>query len=149
MIHTGPIDAFFDYAHGPLPYRSLHFERRTIEQEWHQEVGTVNYPNEYDYTRITEQKYLTGQDSPRSTLMIEYPRRYVPGENEPFYPTPRDENRELYRSYLTEASKLGGTVIFAGRLADYKYYNMDQVVARALSVFEKEVGRREIAEVAS
>jgi UDP-galactopyranose mutase len=149
MVYTGPIDAFFDYAHGPLPYRSLHFERRTVEQEWHQEVGTVNYPNEYDCTRITEQKYLTGQDNAKSTLMIEYPRRYVPGENEPFYPTPREENRELYKRYLTEARKLGGTVIFAGRLADYKYYNMDQVVARALSAFEKEVHHREIAGVAS
>lgn len=139
MIYTGPIDAFFDYMHGPLPYRSLRWERLTVDEERYQEVGTVNYPNEHDYTRITEQKYLTGQQAPKTTLMIEYPERYVPGGNIPFYPIPQPQNRELYNRYLAEARKLTKAVVFAGRLADYKYYNMDQVVARALSAFEKEV----------
>lgn len=149
IVYTGPIDAFFDYVHGPLPYRSLRFECQTVDQEWYQEVGTVNYPNEYDCTRITEQKYLTGQRSSKTTVMVEYPQRYTPGENEPFYPMPCERNRQLYNLYLDEVRKLNGTVIFAGRLADYKYYNMDQVVARALSVFEKEVVRREIAKGAA
>jgi UDP-galactopyranose mutase len=139
MIYTGAIDAFFDYAHGPLPYRSLRWERLTVDQEYHQEAGTVNYPNEHDYTRITEQKYLTGQRLPKSTLMIEYPQRYVPDRNEPFYPVPTQDSRKTYDLYLQEARELDGKVVFVGRLADYKYYNMDQVVARALSVFEKEV----------
>jgi UDP-galactopyranose mutase len=139
MIYTGPIDAFFDYKYGSLPYRSLRWEHLTLNQEWYQEVGTVNYPNEYDFTRITEQKYLTGQRLPETTLMVEYPQPHIRGENEPFYPIPSVDNRERYNLYLNEAQKLKNTVIFAGRLADYKYYNMDQVVARALRVFEKEI----------
>ncbi len=139
MIYTGPIDEFFDYMHGPLPYRSLRFEFMTLEEEWHQEVGTVNYPNEYDFTRITEQKHLTGQRLSRTTLVVEYPQAYQVDKNEPYYPIPREENRERYVLYEKEAAKLEGSVLFAGRLADYKYYNMDQAVARALKVFEEEV----------
>jgi len=143
MIYTGPIDEFFDYMHGPLPYRSLLFEFVTLEEEWHQEVGTVNYPNKYNFTRITEQKHLTGQRLPWTTLVVEYPRAYQPGENEPYYPIPREENRERYALYEREARKLKGTVLFAGRLADYKYYNMDQAVARALKLFEEHVVKEE------
>ena len=139
MIYTGPIDEFFDYMHGPLPYRSLRFEFMTLEEEWHQEVGTVNYPNEYDFTRITEQKHLTGQRLPWTTLVVEYPQTYQPGKNEPYYPIPREENRERCSIYEKEAAKLKGSLLFAGRLADYKYYNMDQAVARALKIFEEEI----------
>jgi UDP-galactopyranose mutase len=142
MIYTGPIDTYFQYAHGALPYRSLRFDFRTIDNEWHQNVGTVNYPNEHDFTRITEQKYLTGQTLPKSTIVVEYPQAYKLGENEPYYPVPRPDNRELYEKYLREASSLGGKVLFAGRLADYKYYNMDQAVARALKLFEDEAAHR-------
>ncbi len=139
MVYTGPIDTFFDYMYGELPYRSLRFQFETLDQECYQEVGTVNYPNEYDITLITEQKYLSGQTSPKTTLVMEYPQAYVPGKNDPYYPIPREENRERYELYLKEVEKLNGTVIFAGRLAEYKYYDMDQAALRALSLFEKEV----------
>ncbi len=139
MVYTGPVDTFFDYMYGELPYRSLRFHFETLDQEHYQEVGTVNYPNDYDITRITEQKYLSGQTSPKTTLVMEYPQTYVPGKNDPYYPIPREENRELYDLYLKEVQKLKGTVIFAGRLAEYKYYDMDQAALRALSLFEKEV----------
>ena len=139
MVYTGPIDSFFDYMYGPLPYRSLRFEFRTLDQEWFQEVGTVNYPNEHDFTRITEQKYLTGQRLPKTTITVEYPQRHEPGVNDPYYPIPREDNREAYNKYLDEAKKLGGSVLLAGRLADYKYYNMDQAAARALKLFEDEI----------
>jgi UDP-galactopyranose mutase len=139
MIYTGPVDDYFDYLHGHLPYRSLRFEFVTADQERVQDAGTVNYPNDYDFTRITEQKYLTGQRSPVSTLVYEYPQPYVPGENEAYYPIPREENRGQYNLYLKEAEKLNGSVLLAGRLADYKYYNMDQAVARALKLFEESV----------
>ena len=139
MVYTGPIDTFFDYMYGELPYRSLHFQFDTLDQEFYQEVGTVNYPNEYDITRITEQKYLSGQTLPKTTLVMEYPQAYVPGKNDPYYPIPREENRDRYNLYLKECEKLNGAVIFAGRLAEYKYYDMDQAALRALSLFEKEV----------
>jgi UDP-galactopyranose mutase len=139
MVYTGPIDSFFDYMYGPLPYRSLRFEFRTLDQEWFQEVGTVNYPNEHDFTRITEQKYLTGQRLAKTTITVEYPQRHEPGVNDPYYPIPREDNREAYNKYLDEVKKLGGSVLLAGRLADYKYYNMDQAAARALKLFEDEI----------
>lgn len=139
MVYTGEIDSFFNYCHGELPYRSLRFEFRVLDQEWHQPVATVNYPNEFDYTRITEQKWITGQQNPKTALVVEYPMRHVPGQTEPYYPVPRDDNRERYALYAKEAARLDGKVLFAGRLADYKYYNMDQAVARALSLFEKTI----------
>lgn len=141
MVYTGPVDTFFDYIHGELPYRSLRFHFETLDQENYQEVGTVNYPNEYDITRITEQKYLSGQTSPKTTLVMEYPQAYVPGVNDPYYPIPREDNRQRYDLYLKEAEKLNGSVIFVGRLAEYKYYDMDQAALRALSVFEKEIAQ--------
>ncbi len=137
IICTAPIDTFFDYMYGELPYRSLRFQFETLEQEYYQEVGTVNYPNDYDITRITEQKYLSGQTLPKTTLVMEYPQAYVPGKNDPYYPIPCEENREQLALYLKEADNLNGTVIFVGRLAEYKYYDMDQAVVRALGVFEK------------
>jgi UDP-galactopyranose mutase len=136
IIYTGPIDAYFDYVHGALPYRSLKFDFETIPQEWFQPVGTVNYPNSEAFTRITEQKHITGQIAQKTTLVREYPCAHVPGENEPYYPIPRPDHRELYQRYYEQAKKLP-SVWFAGRLADYKYYNMDQAVARALKVFEE------------
>lgn len=139
IICTGSIDTFFDYMYGELPYRSINFEFETLDREWYQEVGTVNYPNEYDITRITEQKYLSGQTSPKTTLVKEYPQAYIPGKNDPYYPIPREENRDRLNLYLKEAEKLNGTVLFAGRLGDYKYYDMDQAVVRALGLFEKEI----------
>jgi UDP-galactopyranose mutase len=139
MVYTGEIDSFFEFRHGELPYRSLRFEVRVLDQEWHQPVATVNYPNEFDFTRITEQKRITGQKHPKTALVVEYPMRHIPGQTEPYYPVPRDENRERYALYAKDAAGLSGKVLFAGRLADYKYYNMDQAVARALTLFEKTI----------
>jgi UDP-galactopyranose mutase len=137
MVSTGPIDEFFDYVHGELPYRSLRFEFTALDHEWYQEVGTVNYPNDHAFTRITEQKHLSGQTLPKTLLVKEYPQKYVSGQNERYYPIPREENRDRYKTYLKETAKLNGSVRFAGRLGDYKYYNMDQAVARALKLFEE------------
>ncbi len=130
IIYTGPVDYFFDYKYGKLPYRSLRFESETIEQEYFQEVAVVNYPNDYDFTRITEFKHMTLQKHPKTTIFREYPE----SEGEPFYPMPMDEALYIYHKYQEEARKLE-SVYFIGRLAEYKYYNMDQVVKKALEVF--------------
>ena len=141
LVYTGPIDEYFGWRHGALPYRSLRFEHEPLAQEWFQEVAVVNYPDAPGYTRILEQKYLTGQTLPVTTITREYPQRHVPGQNEPYYPVPREANREMYRRYREEAEKLAGRVVFVGRLADYQYYNMDQVAARALVVFDRIAGQ--------
>lgn len=132
MIYTGPVDAFFDNCFGKLPYRSLEFQHTTVNQPVFQPVGTVNYPNENAYTRVTEFKYLTGQEHKKTSLVYEFPR----AEGDPYYPIPRPENTVLYRQYqaLAEQQK---DVHFVGRLATYKYYNMDQVVAQALTLYKK------------
>ena len=139
LIFTGPMDEYFNTLHGALPYRSLRLEFETLAAESYQETGTVNYPNEHAMTRTTEFKYLSGQVHSKTTIVREYPCAYVPGETVPYYPVPRVENAGLYGKYLEEAKKLKGKVVFAGRLADYKYYNMDQAVAHALKVFEQQV----------
>ena len=137
MVFTGAIDEFFEYQYGELPYRSLDFQAIHTPQNQIQSVGTVNYPNEYHYTRTTEFKHLTGQHVDGSTYIEEYPQPYQRSNNIPYYPIPKTECRELYKKYQQEADKLSDRVIFAGRLADYQYYNMDQAVARALSLFER------------
>ena len=138
MIYTGPIDYFFDYCYGKLPYRSLEFKFETLEQESYQQTGTVNYPNEHAYTRITEFKYITGQKHPKTSIVYEYPM----DEGDPYYPVPRPENAELYRKYQLLAAA-ENNVFFAGRLATYKYYNMDQVVAQALTLYKKIMSTKE------
>lgn len=137
MVFTGPIDEYFDYRHGELPYRSLRFDVQTLPRQVYQQAPVVNYPNEFDYTRITEQKWLSGQEHSHTTILTEYPQPHVVGETTPYYPIPTDANRELYRLYERDAKALDGRVLFIGRLADYMYYNMDQAVARALSQFER------------
>jgi UDP-galactopyranose mutase len=132
MIYTGPIDYFFNHCYGPLPYRSIEFKFKTFEQEKYQPTGTVNYPNEQAYTRITEFKYLTGQKHEKTTVVFEYPK----AEGDPYYPVPRPENAELYKKYQLLAQTTPD-VYFSGRLATYKYYNMDQVVAQSLTLFKK------------
>jgi UDP-galactopyranose mutase len=139
MVFTGPIDEFFQHQHGELPYRSLHFAFHHDARERFQAVATVNYPNDYDFTRITEFKHLTGQQCPGTSWIEEYPQAYQRGENDPYYPIPKEEYKALYRLYEAEAARIKDRVIFAGRLADYQYYNMDQAVARALSLFEREI----------
>ena len=132
MIYTGPVDEFFNFRYGKLPYRSLEFRFETVNAPVHQPAAVVNYPNEYRYTRVTEFKYLTGQEHAKTSLVYEYPR----AEGDPYYPVPRPENAELYQRYKKLADETPG-VCFVGRLATYKYYNMDQVVAQALSVFSR------------
>jgi UDP-galactopyranose mutase len=130
MIYTGPVDAFFDFCFGKLPYRSLEFRHETQNVRTFQPVGTVNFPNEYAYTRITEFKHLTGQEHEKTSIVYEYPR----SEGDPYYPVPKRENAELYLKYKAMADATPA-VHFVGRLATYKYYNMDQVVGQALALY--------------
>lgn len=139
MVFTGPIDEYFGYAHGALPYRSLRFEFRHEAAERFQPVGTVNYPNDHAYTRITEQKTLTGQQAQGTTLIYEYPQTYEPGVNEAYYPIPTPQTSNALQPYLAETRRLEGRVWFAGRLGDYAYYNMDQACGRALALVEKQL----------
>jgi UDP-galactopyranose mutase len=132
MIYTGPIDNYFNYCYGRLPYRSIEFRFETHETEFYQSTGTINYPNEHPYTRITEFKYLTGQKHHKTSVVYEYPQ----AEGDPYYPIPRPENAEIYKKYQSLANTMTNTY-FTGRLATYRYYNMDQVVAQSLSLFEK------------
>ncbi len=134
LIFTGPIDEYFGYKYGKLPYRSLKFEFETLDLNFYQPVGTVNYPNEYDFTRITEFKHLTGQKHEKTTIVKEYPS----SEGDPYYPIPRPQNEKIYQKYKTEADQLKN-VFFVGRLGTYKYYNMDQVVAQALTFFNTKI----------
>jgi UDP-galactopyranose mutase len=137
LIFTGPVDEYFDYRFGRLPYRSLEFKHETHHRERFQEAPVVNYPNDYAYTRITEFKYLTGQEHPSTSIVYEYPR----AEGDPYYPIPRPDNAALYKKYQQLAESLPD-VHFVGRLATYKYYNMDQVVAQALTLFSKLSGKK-------
>lgn len=133
LIFTGPIDEFFDHRFGKLPYRSLAFRHETLDREWFQSVGTVNYPDEATpYTRISEYKYITGQTHPKTSVTYEYPQ----AEGDPYYPIPRPENQALFKRYEALALETPG-VHFVGRLATYRYYNMDQVVGQALASYRR------------
>lgn len=132
MIYTGPIDEFFEYRYGKLPYRSLQFQHETHDRAVFQAGPVVNYPNEHAYTRVTEFKYLTGQEHKKTSVVYEYPC----AEGDPYYPVPRPENADLYQRYKALADATP-KVHFAGRLATYRYYNMDQVVAQALTLYAK------------
>jgi UDP-galactopyranose mutase len=139
MVYTGPVDEYFNLRFGKLPYRSLEFKHETHSREWFQAAPVVNFPNHHPYTRITEFKYLTGQQHSRTAIVYEFPR----AEGDPYYPVPRPENALLYKQYqaLAEATP---NVHFVGRLATYKYYNMDQVVAQALTTVAKLHGSRRL-----
>jgi UDP-galactopyranose mutase len=139
MVYTGPVDEFFEYRYGKLPYRSLQFKHETKECEVYQDAPVVNYPNEQAYTRITEFKYLTGQKHAKTSIVFEFPC----AEGDPYYPVPQKQNAELYARYKAAADGMRG-VHFVGRLATYKYYNMDQVVAQALSTFAKICGEKRL-----
>jgi len=133
LIYTGPIDEYFDFRFGKLPYRSLKFDHQTLDQEQFQQTGTVNYPSEdVPFTRISEYKHLTGQQSPVTTVTYEYPSAV----GDPYYPIPRPENQELFKKYEALADSTEG-VTFVGRLATYRYYNMDQIVGQALATFRR------------
>jgi UDP-galactopyranose mutase len=139
MIYTGPVDEFFNYRFGKLPYRSLQFKHETHDKAQFQPAPVINFPNEYQYTRITEFKYLTGQEHAKTSIVYELPR----ADGDPYYPVPRPENAELYKKYKELAEQARG-VWFVGRLATYKYYNMDQVTAQALTLFDKIMGARQV-----
>jgi UDP-galactopyranose mutase len=133
IVYTGPIDAYFEHCFGPLPYRSLRFDHEHLPStSRHQSVGTVNYPNDHAYTRITEFKHLTGQEHSGTSIVREYPQ----AEGDPYYPVPRAENEALFKRYEALAEKEPG-VTFVGRLAQYRYYNMDQVVGAALAAAKR------------
>jgi UDP-galactopyranose mutase len=132
LIYTGPIDEYFDFRFGRLPYRSLRFVHVTRDVARHQPVAVVNYPQSEAYTRVTEYKHLTGQEHPGTSLTYEYPS----AEGDPYYPVPRPENQALFKRYerLALAER---DVWFVGRLATYRYYNMDQIVGQALAAFRR------------
>jgi UDP-galactopyranose mutase len=140
MVYTGPIDEFFEYRYGKLPYRSLEFKHETHNTPVYQSAPVINYPNEHLYTRVTEFKYLTGQEHPKTSIVYEFPR----AEGDPYYPVPRAENAELYKQYKALSDATPG-VYFVGRLATYKYYNMDQCVAQALMVYKQIASKAQLA----
>jgi UDP-galactopyranose mutase len=144
LIFTGPVDEFFECRYGRLPYRCLEFKHETINKEWVQPVAVINYPNDYAYTRVTEFKHLTGQEHQKTSVVYEFSC----AEGDPYYPIPRAENAELYKKYAALAEQTPN-VHFVGRLATYRYYNMDQVVAQALTTYAKIVGlsRQEAVEL--
>jgi UDP-galactopyranose mutase len=131
LIYTGPVDEYFNFEFGKLPYRCLEFKHETLNQAQYQPVAVVNYPNDYAFTRVTEFKHLTGQEHAKTSIVYEYPQ----AEGDPYYPIPRKENADVYKQYQALAEAAG--VHFVGRLATYKYYNMDQVVAQALTLYAK------------
>jgi UDP-galactopyranose mutase len=144
LIYTGPIDEYFGFRFGRLPYRSLRFEHRQLTTAWHQPVAVVNYPGQERYTRVTEYKHLTGQRHPTTSITYEYPST----SGDPYYPIPRAENTALLRLY-EELARQTPNVWFVGRLATYRYYNMDQVVGQALATFariDERLGARSVAE---
>ncbi len=132
LIFTGPIDYFFEYKHGKLPYRSLTFKFETLDVETYQNAAVVNYPNDFDYTRITEFKHFYFQKHNKTTICYEYSKP----EGDPYYPIPKPEYHRIYLKYKKEAEKLQD-VFFLGRLAEYRYLNMDQVVHESIKTFER------------
>jgi UDP-galactopyranose mutase len=142
MVYSGPIDEFFGYRFGQLPYRSLEFRHETLNQNVFQSAPVINYPNDHDYTRITEFKYLTGQNHSKTSVVYEFPK----AEGDPYYPVPRPENLAIYSVYRSLAATCASTH-FVGRLATYKYFNMDQVVGQALTLCSSlcETDRRDVA----
>ena len=135
LIFTGPLDEYYDHCFGHLPYRSLRFEPETLSQEFFQLAMQVNYPNDHDFTRIVEIKHATGQQLPSTTIVREYPENFGPGR-EPYYPIPAPDARALYSKYAERAAS-EKKISFVGRLATYRYYNMDQIVGMALAEFER------------
>jgi UDP-galactopyranose mutase len=139
MIYTGPVDSYFDYCYGKLPYRSLEFKHETHDTAVYQSAPVVNYPNDQLYTRVTEFKYLTGQEHAKTSIVYEFPQAH----GDAYYPVPRKENADLYAKYKALADATP-RVHFVGRLATYKYYNMDQIVAQALTTYGKIAGMKRL-----
>lgn len=138
IIYSGQIDTLFDDKFGELPYRSIDMKFETIAQEQYQEKATVNYPNDYNFTRITEFKHIHQTNSPKTTILKEYPQEYIKDKNSPYYPIFTEGNQTKYDEYFNYSKKYEN-LILVGRLAEYKYYDMDDIVERALEVFEKDL----------
>lgn len=136
IFYTGPIDEFYNYKFGQLPYRSVYFKFETYDKEYYQSNACVNYPCNYDFTRIHEYKYYLDDKSDKTVIAKEYSEFFELGRNERYYPIPNDENTKLYEKYLEEAKK-SENVYFLGRLGDYKYYDMDKAILRAIELFEE------------
>lgn len=139
LIYTGPIDYYFDYEYGKLPYRGLDMEFETYSREQYQSNSVINYPNDYDFTRITEFKHLTGQESSKTTILKEYPKG-TSAEEEPYWPVFDEETNKIAEKYRKEAR--GSSTVFVGRLANYQYYNMDEAVFKALEAYRSEISSR-------
>lgn len=136
LFFTGPIDEYFGYSLGELPYRSLQFKFVELEKEKFQKTAVVNYPENFNFTRITEYKTFLDEQSSKTILSYEYPEPFEKGKNERYYPIPNEKNQRGYEEYLDMAQK-EENVYFLGRLGDYKYYNMDVCVEKALTLFEE------------
>lgn len=136
IFYTGSIDEFFNYEFGTLPYRSVNFKFETYDREYYQENACVNYPCNYDFTRIHEYKYYLNDKSDKTVIAKEYSEFFELGKNERYYPIPNPQNTELYNKYLQKA-KAFDNVYFLGRLGDYKYYDMDKAILRAIELFEE------------
>ena len=136
IIYTGMIDEYFDFCYGKLPYRSLSFTLKTFDKPYYQATAQKNFSDNFDFTRITEYKHFLDEQTAKTTVAFEYPQAFEQGVNEPYYPIPSDENHELYKKYA-ELAKQEPNTLFIGRLAKYMYYNMDKIVASALTAFEK------------
>jgi len=147
LVFSGPIDEYYDHCFGHLPYRSLRFEPESLAQEYFQPAMQVNYPNDHKFTRIVEIKHATGQKLGSTTIVREYPQNFGPGR-EPYYPIPAPDARLLYSKYAERAAQ-EKNVSFVGRLATYRYYNMDQIVGMALAEFERLRQKESRAELAS
>lgn len=141
LIYTGEIDYFFDYIYGDLPYRTQVFDIKTYNQQYYQEITQLNYPNDYDYIRTTEFKHFYKQKTNKTSIAFEYSKPCIKEIDEPYYPIPQEKNEQIFQKYKKEAEKLDGQVFFIGRLAEYKYYNMDQIVGVALQLFEKKISK--------
>lgn len=138
VFYSGAIDEYFNYKFGELPYRSLYFDVQTINKEYYQKTAMTNYPNNYDFTRITEHKYFLDEKSDKTVISIEYPQQFERGKNERYYPISNPETQALYAKYKQEAGKIDG-LYFIGRLGGYKYYNMDLAVEKIFEFFEREL----------
>lgn len=136
VFYSGPIDEYFDYAEGELPYRSLRFEFLAFDRPYFQKNSVINYPCNYDFTRIGEYKYFLDTVSDKTVVSYEYPQAFVNGENERYYPVPSPANQALYARYCEMAGR-DDKVVFMGRLGDYRYYDMDKAVGRALQLGEQ------------
>jgi len=140
LLYTGPIEEFFDYKYGKLPYRSLDIRFETYDEELFQNAPVVNYPENYDFTRIAEYKYFLNEKSSKTVLSFEYPEDFENGKNDRIYPILNPENQAIYDKYLADAKKLSN-VYFLGRLGAYRYYDMNRTIAGAFDVFNEIKGK--------